>query len=75
MDNPNNRLITKDEVENILNYFQNIGDEGTLPNNGIVRGTFLKINKKLEPFGLMLKATDFKQTFYKINIPALQKAL
>lgn len=27
MDNPNNRLITKEEVENILNYFENIGDE------------------------------------------------
>jgi len=26
MDNPNNRLITKEEVENILNYFENIGD-------------------------------------------------
>lgn len=26
MDNPNNRLITKQEVENILNYFENIGD-------------------------------------------------
>ncbi len=34
MDNPNNRLITKSEVENILNYFENIGDNGT----------FLKIN-------------------------------
>ena len=34
MDNPNNRLITKSEVENILNYFQNIGDNDT----------FLKIN-------------------------------
>ena len=34
MDNPNNRLITKDEVENILNYFENIGDNDT----------FLKIN-------------------------------
>jgi dsRNA-specific ribonuclease len=29
MDNPNNKLITKTEVENILNYFQNIGDGGT----------------------------------------------
>lgn len=29
MDNPNNKLITKTEVENILNYFQNIGDAGT----------------------------------------------
>lgn len=28
MDNPNNRLITKSEVENILNYFENIGDNG-----------------------------------------------
>lgn len=27
MDNPNNRLITKEEVENILNYFGNIGDD------------------------------------------------
>jgi len=26
MDNPNNRLITKENVENILNYFGNIGD-------------------------------------------------
>jgi len=34
MDNPNNRLITKEEVENILNYFENIGDDNT----------FLKIN-------------------------------
>ncbi len=29
MDNPNNKLITKNEVENILNYFQNIGDNDT----------------------------------------------
>lgn len=28
MDNPNNHLITRQEVENILNYFQNIGDNG-----------------------------------------------
>jgi dsRNA-specific ribonuclease len=28
MDNPNNRLITKKEVEDILNYFENIGDNG-----------------------------------------------
>ena len=26
MDNSNNRLINKEEVENILNYFGNIGD-------------------------------------------------
>jgi dsRNA-specific ribonuclease len=29
MDNPNNQLITKDQVETILNYFTNIGDGGT----------------------------------------------
>ena len=29
MDNPNNCLITKVEVENILNYFENIGDNNT----------------------------------------------
>lgn len=34
MDNPNNRLISREEVENILNYFGNIGDNGQ----------FLKIN-------------------------------
>lgn len=34
MDNPNNRLITREEVENILNYFGNIGDDNQ----------FLKIN-------------------------------
>jgi dsRNA-specific ribonuclease len=28
MDNPNNKLITKEEIENILNYFGNIGDNG-----------------------------------------------
>ena len=28
MDNLNNRLITKSEVENVLNYFENIGDNG-----------------------------------------------
>jgi dsRNA-specific ribonuclease len=28
MDNLNNRLVTKLEVENILNYFENIGDDG-----------------------------------------------
>ena len=28
MDNLNNRLITKSEVENVLNYFENIGDDG-----------------------------------------------
>ena len=45
MDNPNNRLITKDEVENILNYFENIGDDGTSNvGDGSRKGTFLKIN-------------------------------
>ena len=29
MDNLNNKLITRQEVENILNYFENIGDNGT----------------------------------------------
>lgn len=29
MDNPCNQLITKQQVENILNYFQNIGDNNT----------------------------------------------
>lgn len=29
MDNKNNILITRQEVENILNYFENIGDNGT----------------------------------------------
>lgn len=29
MDNPNNCLITKEQVETILNYFQNIGDNNT----------------------------------------------
>lgn len=29
MDNPNNNVITKSEVENILNYFVNIGDNDT----------------------------------------------
>jgi dsRNA-specific ribonuclease len=29
MDNPNNRLISKEEVENILNYFGNIGNDGS----------------------------------------------
>uniref|UniRef100_A0A6C0H7B8 RNase III domain-containing protein n=1 Tax=viral metagenome TaxID=1070528 RepID=A0A6C0H7B8_9ZZZZ len=29
MDNPNNRLITKSEVEDILNYFGNIGNDNT----------------------------------------------
>jgi dsRNA-specific ribonuclease len=28
MNNPSNQLITKDEVERILNYFENIGDNG-----------------------------------------------
>ena len=28
MDNPNNCLITTKDVENILNYFENIGDNG-----------------------------------------------
>ena len=28
MDNPNNILITRQEVENILNYYGNIGDNG-----------------------------------------------
>jgi ribonuclease-3 len=32
MDNQNNRLITKSEVENILNYFENIGDNNTFLN-------------------------------------------
>jgi len=35
MNNPNNKLITKEAVENILNYFGNIGDNDT----------FLHINK------------------------------
>lgn len=29
MDNPHNHLITKFEIENILNYFENIGDNDT----------------------------------------------
>lgn len=29
MNNPNNKLITKNEVEDILNYFGGIGDEGS----------------------------------------------
>lgn len=29
MDNPNNRLITREDIVNILNYFQPIGDNGT----------------------------------------------
>lgn len=29
MDNPNNRLISRQQVENILNYFENIGDNNT----------------------------------------------
>lgn len=29
MDNPNNKLITREEIVNILNYFQPIGDNGT----------------------------------------------
>jgi dsRNA-specific ribonuclease len=29
MDNPNNKLITREDVVNILNYFQPIGDNGT----------------------------------------------
>lgn len=29
MENPNNRLITREEVEHILNYFENIGDNDT----------------------------------------------
>ena len=35
MDNPNNCLITTKDVENILNYFENIGDNGQRlqPNN------------------------------------------
>ena len=33
----------------------------------IVGNDFKKINKKLEPFGLMLEKTDFEQTFYKIK--------
>lgn len=28
MDNPNNCLITREQVENVLNYFENIGDNG-----------------------------------------------
>ena len=39
MDNPNNHIITKEEVENILNYFVNVGDNNE----------FLKINN-LEHF-------------------------
>lgn len=29
MENPNNRLITREQVEHILNYFENIGDNDT----------------------------------------------
>lgn len=36
----------------------------------VVGNDFKKINKKLKPFGLMFKSTDFEQTFYKIKTVA-----
>jgi ribonuclease-3 len=35
MDNPVNKLITREDVKNILNYYENIGDDNTIlvPNN------------------------------------------
>ncbi|MCF8458188.1 MAG: hypothetical protein K9H62_19820 [Bacteroidales bacterium] len=62
-----------DGFTKILDQFSNSYINFKVPNENcysikcIVGNDIKKINKKLEPVGLMLKATDFKQTFYKIK--------
>ena len=57
MDNPNNRLITREEVENILNYFGNIGDNNQ----------FLKINNLEHYQQAFVHESYFQAVQYKIN--------
>jgi dsRNA-specific ribonuclease len=57
MDNPNNRLITREEVENILNYFGNIGDDNQ----------FLKINNLEHYQQAFVHESYFQAIQYKIS--------
>ena len=57
MDNPNNRLITREEVENILNYFGNIGDNDQ----------FLKINNLEHYQQAFVHESYFQAVQYKIS--------
>lgn len=57
MDNPNNILITREEVENILNYFGNIGDNNQ----------FLKINNLEHYQQAFVHESYFQAVQYKIN--------
>ena len=54
MDNPINMLITKDDVENILNYFGNIGLDGSK----------LTINN-LEPYRIAFTHESYYQSIQK----------
>lgn len=62
MDNPNNRLITREEVEHILNYFGNIGD---LDSQGNYQ--FLKINNLEHYQQAFVHESYFQAVQYKIN--------
>jgi dsRNA-specific ribonuclease len=57
MDNPNNRLITREEIENILNYFGNIGDNNQ----------FLKINNLEHYQQAFVHESYFQAIQYKIS--------
>ncbi len=57
MDNPNNTLITREEVENILNYFGNIGDNNVS----------LKINNLEHYQQAFVHESYFQAVQYKIN--------
>mgnify|MGYP000843862158 FL=1 len=57
MDNLNNRLITREEVENILNYFGNIGDNNQ----------FLKINNLEHYQQAFVHESYFQAVQYKIS--------
>lgn len=57
MDNPNNKLITREEVENILNYFGNIGNNEE----------FLKINNLEHYQQAFVHESYFQAVQYKIS--------
>jgi len=57
MDNPNNRLITREEVEHILNYFGNIGNDNQ----------YLKINNLEHYQQGFVHESYFQAIQYKMN--------
>lgn len=60
--------LTK-KLDQYSNYYINfkVPNQNCYSIEFIVGNDFKKINKKLDPFGLMFKTTDFEQTFYKVR--------